>query len=111
MPDARLVIAGSIDGDDPRRWRRYATERAPHANIDLPGEVSTERYAELLRTADLAAELRLVSNGDASAAVADCLASGIPTIVTDLGWGRELPCDVAEKVPYRSERALTSSRM
>ena len=40
-----------------------------------------------------------MSTGDASAAVADCLASGLPTIVTDLGWARELPADVVEKVP------------
>lgn len=99
MPDARLVIAGRIDTDDPQRWHRYAAERVPHANIDLPGEVGAECYGELLRTADLAAELRLVSTGDASAAVADCLASGLPTIVTDLGWARELPADVVEKVP------------
>jgi len=99
MPDARLVIAGPIDGDDQGRWHRYATEQVPHANIDLPRAVSTESYAELLRTADLAAELPLASTGDASAAVADCLASGVPTIVTDLGWARELPRGVAEKVP------------
>ena len=101
MVDARLVIASPMDGEDRRRWQRYAAEHVPHANIDLRGEISMEGYTELLRTADLAAELRLVSNGDASAAVADCLASGIPTIVTNLGWGRELPSDVVEKVPPR----------
>ncbi len=99
MPDARLVILGPIDGDDRGRWHRYTSERVPHANIDLPGEIRDEIYAELLRTADLAVELSLVSTGDASAAVADCLANGVPTLVTDLGWARELPRNVAEKVP------------
>jgi glycosyltransferase involved in cell wall biosynthesis len=98
LPDARLVIAGPIHGEDLDRWHRYATEHAPHANIDLLGDGGADRYADLLRTADLAAELRVMSTGDASTAVADCLASGVPTIVTDLGWARELPGDVAEKV-------------
>ena len=99
LPDARLVIAGATDVEDPGRWRRYASEQVPHANIDLPGEISEEFHAELLRTADLAAQLSLVSTGDASSTVADCLANGVPTLVTDLGWARELPRDVAEKVP------------
>ena len=111
IPDARLVIAGPIHGEDLERWRRYATERAPHANIDLPGEASAECYEELLRTADLAAELRLASTGDASVAVADCLASGVPTILTDLGWARELPCEVAEKVPSGAGPHQLNDRM
>jgi glycosyltransferase involved in cell wall biosynthesis len=111
LPDARLVIAGRMYGDDPGRWHRYTSEHAPHANIDLPGEVSAESQAELLRSADLAADLQLVSRGDASAAVADCLASGIPTLVTDLGWGRELPADVAEKVPFGVGPTQLKSRM
>jgi glycosyltransferase involved in cell wall biosynthesis len=111
LPDARLVIAGRADRDDRRRWQSYASEHAPHADIDLPREVSVESHADLLRTADLAVELRLVSQGDASAAVADCLASGIPTIVTDLGWGRELPTDVVEKVPLRAGPNQVKDRM
>ena len=99
MPAARLVIAGRTDNPaELERWRRYASEHAPHAKIELPGQVSSERYAELLRTADLGVQLRVVSNGEASAAVADCLASGLPTIVTDLGWAGELPSSAAEKV-------------
>jgi glycosyltransferase involved in cell wall biosynthesis len=99
VPTARLVIAGPLDRAESERWHRYATEHSPNANIELSGEVSKERYAELLRTADLAVQLRLVSNGEASAAVADCLASGLPTIVSDLGWTGELPSDVVEKLP------------
>jgi glycosyltransferase involved in cell wall biosynthesis len=100
IPTARLMIAGPfIDPAESERWHRYARDHAPDVNIEIPGEVSKERYAELLRTADLAVQLRLVSNGEASAAVADCLAAGVPTIVTDLGWTSELPSSVVEKVP------------
>jgi glycosyltransferase involved in cell wall biosynthesis len=97
-PTARLVIAGEIPTPESERWHAYAKEHAPEANIELPGHVSTEQYTELLRTADLAVQMRLASNGEASAAIADCLANGVPTIVTDLGWASELPDGTAEKV-------------
>jgi glycosyltransferase involved in cell wall biosynthesis len=100
MSRARLVIAGHAgDPAGSERWHSYASEHAPGANIELPAQVSADRYAELLRTADLAVELRVVSGGEAPEALADCLASGLPTIVTDYGWAGELPPGVVEKVP------------
>jgi glycosyltransferase involved in cell wall biosynthesis len=54
---------------------------------------------ELLKTADLAVQLRLLSDEQAPMLVADCLAHGLPTVVSDLGWAGELPADVTEKVP------------
>ena len=100
VPAARLVIAGrAVDTDEPDRWHGYAGEHAPQAAIELAGELSAERYAELLQSADLAVQLQPVAGGEAPATVADCLARGLPTIVTDLGWASELPSDAAEKVP------------
>ena len=100
VPAARLVIAGrAVDTDEPDRWHGYAGEHAPQAAIELAGELSAERYAELLQSADLAVQLQPVAGGEAPATVADCLARGLPTIVTDLGWASELPPDAAEKVP------------
>jgi glycosyltransferase involved in cell wall biosynthesis len=100
MPAARLVIAG-YPGDPAasERWHGDGVEHASQANIELAGEISAERYVDLLQTADLAVELQLMSGGEASMVVADCLAGGAPTIVTDLGWAGELPPEVAEKVP------------
>ena len=101
IPTARLVIAGH--GGDPagsESWHAYASEHAPNTNVELAGEVSGERFAELLRTADLAVQLEHGgSDGEGPTVVADCLASGLPTIVTDLGWARELPAEAAQKVP------------
>ena len=100
VPTARLVIAGrTVDDAQSRRWREYASEHAPTANIEVAREPSAEAYAELLGSADLAVQLELVFGGEAPAAVADCVASGLPTIVTDLGWASDLPSDVVEKVP------------
>ena len=75
----------------PEHWQGYASERAPDARIELLGEVSADQYAELLGAADLAVQLQPGLGGEARAVVADCLASGLPTIVTELGWASELP--------------------
>jgi glycosyltransferase involved in cell wall biosynthesis len=99
LPGARLVIAGPTDEAESRRWHAYAAAHAPEAEIEIPGQVDDARYAELLATADLAVQLRLISNGEASAAVADCLAVGLPTMVTDVGWLGALPSSAVSKVP------------
>ena len=111
VPSAELIIAGPTDAAESARWRSYANEHAPNARVEIPGHVSTERYSELLQIADLAVQLRLASNGEASAAVADCLSSGLPTIVTDLGWTGELPEAAAEKVPVGVEPDALRDRM
>jgi glycosyltransferase involved in cell wall biosynthesis len=95
----RLVIAGPGDGAELRRWRDLAREVAPAADIQVSGHLSDTRYTQLLRDADIAVQLRTLSNGEASAAVADCLAAGIPTVVSDLGWASELPADAVLHVP------------
>jgi glycosyltransferase involved in cell wall biosynthesis len=97
-PSARLVIAGPIDAGERDRWSAYAAECAPEADIQITGHVSAGRYAGLIAAADVAVQLRLVSNGEASATIADCLAGGLPTLVSDLGWARELPADAVSRL-------------
>jgi glycosyltransferase involved in cell wall biosynthesis len=91
FPTARLVIAGPTDACERERWIAYARELAPTADIQITGHVSAASYNALIEAADVAVQLRLVSNGEASATVADCLSAGLPTLVSDLGWARELP--------------------
>jgi glycosyltransferase involved in cell wall biosynthesis len=98
-PRTKLVIAGPKDDAEHRRWSACAAEHAAGAQIEIPGEVDEARYRELLERADLAVQLRRISNGEASAAVADCLAAGVPTIVSDIGWLGALPAEAAAKVP------------
>jgi glycosyltransferase involved in cell wall biosynthesis len=95
----RLVIAGPGDDAELERWRALARESAPAIDVELTGHLPMERYTHLLATADLAVQLRTLSNGEASAAVADCLSAGLPTVVTDAGWAGELPEDIVAKVP------------
>jgi glycosyltransferase involved in cell wall biosynthesis len=110
-PKARLVIAGPIEEADPQRWHAYARERAPDAQIELPGYLSPERFDALLREADVAVQLRLVSTGEASGVISDCLAAGLPTLVSDLGWAGELPRDAVLRVPVGADAALIAERI
>jgi glycosyltransferase involved in cell wall biosynthesis len=111
LPDARLVIAGDGDEAGLDHWRALAREGAPQAAIEIPGHVDAERWADLLALADLAVQLRVVTNGEASAAVCDCLAAGIPTIVSDIGWMGELPRGAVVHVPLDVSPRALSERM
>lgn len=68
-------------------------------SVLVTGHVSDSSYEGFLETVSLAVQLRDTSNGESSAAVADCLSYGIPTIVTDIGSMSELPDEVVVKVP------------
>jgi glycosyltransferase involved in cell wall biosynthesis len=109
QPDLRLVVAGP--GDDLERWRAYARAgRSAHA-IEITGFLDPAAYAELLARADLAVQLRLVSTGEASAAIGDCLAAGLPTLVSDLGWASELPAGSVLRVPVDAGSQLIAGQI
>jgi glycosyltransferase involved in cell wall biosynthesis len=107
----RLVIAGPGESGELRRWQDFAREAAPTVDIEIPGHLPSERYAHLLHTADVAVQLRTLSNGEASAAVADCLAAGLPTVVSDIGWASELPADAVARVPADATPTLIADRL
>ncbi len=110
-PDAQLVIAGPGGEAELARWREYARVNASAAQVEIPGYLEAEPYDALLRDADVAVELRLASNGEASAALADCLAAGLPTIVTDLGWAGELPEGALSRLPANAPAAAIAARL
>ncbi len=106
----RLVVAGPADDGERERWQLHARECAPAADVAVLGRVSDARYAELLARADLAVQLRNAANGEASAAVTDCLAAGIPTVVTRIGWTGELPSAAVRHVdPHSSAPQLATA--
>jgi len=98
-PGARLVLAGGADDAELERWRTVAADAGLADRVSLPGHVSGAEWDRLLNEADLALQLRVVSNGEASAAATDCMARGLPVVVTDQGWFAELPDDAVVKVP------------
>jgi hypothetical protein len=98
-PRAGLIFAGYAAENELERWRRVAVHAGVGDRVVFGGYASENRWAELMDSADLAVQLRVVSNGEASAAAAECLGAGIPTVVTDHGWFHELPDEAVIKVP------------
>lgn len=98
-PAARLVFAGGGADADVERWTQLAAGLGVADRVSFPGHVPDAEWDRLLEEAAVAVQLRSVSNGEASAAAADCLASGLPLIVSEQGWFAELPDDAVVKVP------------
>lgn len=98
-PNLRLTIGGPGEPAELQRWRDFAGEVAAGVEVVVTGHLPAGDYARLMREVDVAVQLRTLSNGEASAAVADCLAAGLPTVVNDLAWTSELPADAVAHVP------------
>jgi glycosyltransferase involved in cell wall biosynthesis len=82
---ARLVFVGPT-----------ALDRVDGA--ELTGRVGDDEYRRRLAAATVAVQLRATTNGESSAAVGDCLAAGVPTVVTGIGAARDLPDAAVRKV-------------
>jgi glycosyltransferase involved in cell wall biosynthesis len=98
-PSARFAVVGSFP--DPRerdRAVKLVGALALRDRCELTGRVSADDYARWMAMATVAVQLRAWSNGETSAAVMDCLAAGVPTVVTRLGAAAELPDDCVVKV-------------
>lgn len=99
-PRASLVFAGG--GAEPAEiagLKAVAVGAGVGDQVLFLGHIAEPEWDRLISEADLAVQLRMVSNGEASAAAADCIASGLPLIVSDQGWFAELPGDIVIKVP------------
>jgi glycosyltransferase involved in cell wall biosynthesis len=93
--DCTLVFVGRAA--DPA-WEKMLYERAREAgagNVVITGFADRETYRRWLASADIAVQLRRQSRGETSAAVLDCLAWGVPTIVNAHGSLGELPPEAA----------------
>lgn len=105
LPRARLTFVGPVSDALADEVRARAAALGVAGSVTLTGTVSPAAYAEALASATVAVQLRASSNGEASAAIGDCLAAGRPTVVTDLGWARELPGQSVVQVDRRIEAA------
>ncbi|MFZ0172352.1 MAG: glycosyltransferase [Acidimicrobiales bacterium] len=66
--------------------------------VRVTGHVERSTYLGFLGTATVAVQPRASFAGEASGAVGDCLAAGVATIVSDIGWMGDLPDDTVLKV-------------
>lgn len=96
--EIRLAFVGPVSVALREDIGSLAGELGIATRVEVTGDVPDDAYEDWLQRADVAVQLRKRSNGETSGAVADCLAHGIPAVVTDLGPQAELPEFVA-KVP------------
>ena len=66
---------------------------AAHPRIRITGYAGEQVYRSYLAAADAAVQLRTRSRGETSAAVLDCLAHRLPTIINAHGSAAEVPAD------------------
>jgi glycosyltransferase involved in cell wall biosynthesis len=98
-PTATLAVVGpSASEAETQRCHEAARRYGVEERVRITGPVDEAELRRWLERATLAAQLREHSNGETQATIADCLAAGVPTIVTALGSARELPDDAVVKV-------------
>jgi glycosyltransferase involved in cell wall biosynthesis len=98
-PAARLRLVGHADAPVLALIDAAVERLGLSGVVSVTGRLDDTAYARELEGAAVAVQLRAIVNGEASAAVADCLAAGAPTIVSDNGAQAELPDDAVVKVP------------
>jgi glycosyltransferase involved in cell wall biosynthesis len=92
-----LFVGGSVGPEDPLRTavRELGLER----DVAFGGYLSEEDFWKAASAADIAVNLRHPTVGETSGSVCRLAGFGLPLIVTDAGWYRELPDTFAAKVP------------
>ena len=111
-PRATLAIVGPIASEaEERRCRELAQFFGLENRVEITGGVEADEFRSWLTRAALAVQLRAHSNGETQATISDCLASGIPTIVTALGSAHDLPDDAVVKVDREISAEDLSDRM
>jgi glycosyltransferase involved in cell wall biosynthesis len=98
-PGARLVLLGSLEEGAEARLDETASNLGLVDRVTVKGNLQEDAYWAALAEAEVAVQLRTSTDGEASGSVCDCLAARVPTIVSAVGWYRELPDPVVLHVP------------
>jgi glycosyltransferase involved in cell wall biosynthesis len=103
-PTTSLAYVGPVDAALRAGLEDVARELGVARAVTFTGRVDEPTYEQWLTRASVAVQLRASTNGESSASVADCLAHGVATIVTETGSARELPACVG-RVPVNVDPA------
>jgi glycosyltransferase involved in cell wall biosynthesis len=98
-PDALLAIVGRpVDSTEEGRYVAQANALGIGDRVRVTGALEPGQYRAWVSGASVAVQLRDVAHGENAASISDCLAAGVPTIVTNLGSSAELPDSCVVKV-------------
>ena len=92
-----LVFVGEGNEGYQRELETLIAEDDCRATVRFVGYANRELYQSYLAAADIAVQLRTSSRGETSGTVLDCMASGIPVIITPIGSMADYPDDVVVK--------------
>ena len=98
VPGARLAIVGAAAASEIDALHAQARRLGIEDAVTITGEIEPASYAEWIGRTTVAVQLRAWTNGEASAALGDCLTTATPTVATAIGWARELPDDAVLKI-------------
>jgi glycosyltransferase involved in cell wall biosynthesis len=98
VSDLELRFVGPVDEQLQRELLDLASRYSVDDAVSFTGWVSAEEFEVELALCAVAVQLRATDNGESSAAVAECLAAGVPTIVTRMGAQAEIDDDTVVKV-------------
>lgn len=96
--DAELAFVGLVSEELASELRSLACDLGIGDRVTVTGPVGRDEYLAELGKTHLAVQLRSRFFGEASAAVSECLSSGLPTVVPRIGWMTEIPEDAVRKV-------------
>jgi glycosyltransferase involved in cell wall biosynthesis len=95
----RFAVVGSfLDRREQAAAESLAEELAIADRIAFTGRVGHDEFYDWIARTTIAVQLRSWSNGETSGAITNCLAAGIPTVVTAIGSAAELPDECVVKV-------------
>jgi glycosyltransferase involved in cell wall biosynthesis len=98
-PDARVRVLGAeLRRGEIAELRQVTAARGLDGHLEFLGWADNDEYSRSLDESTVAVQLRAYSQGEMSATAADCLSSGLPTVVNDFGPMTELPADVVVRV-------------
>ena len=101
-PSAHLALVGHVDDPYRSELTTHIAARGLQDRVTVTGSVGRDEYLGWLGRAEVAVQLRMATNGESSGALAETLAAGVPTIVSDSGTFRDLPEGLVVQLPTRS---------
>lgn len=102
---ARLALVGPVADAYRDELLGLAARLGVGDAVEVTGPVEEAQYWAWATRASVAVQLRRRTNGESSAAVADCLAAGLPVITTALGAALELPAAAVRLVGVEATAA------